>query len=89
MKLISFLMRKLLLTLLFIYQWAISPLLPRSCRFYPSCSNYAIEACKNLPIMQAIRSILVRLFHCSPLSKKWPHGGIDMPPAPISKKKQD
>lgn len=27
-----------------IYQWVISPLLGPSCRFYPSCSNYALEA---------------------------------------------
>ena len=36
--------RALLLLLVRAYQALISPLLPRACRFYPSCSNYALEA---------------------------------------------
>lgn len=42
--------RWLLITLLTIpikiYQWIISPALPKTCRYYPSCSEYAIEALK-------------------------------------------
>ncbi|MFZ8914830.1 MAG: membrane protein insertion efficiency factor YidD, partial [Pseudomonadales bacterium] len=36
--------KTILLRLLDVYQWALSPLLPRSCRFYPTCSAYAREA---------------------------------------------
>ena len=36
--------RRLLIAPIRLYQLAISPLLPKSCRFSPSCSHYAIEA---------------------------------------------
>ncbi|MEO5349621.1 MAG: membrane protein insertion efficiency factor YidD [Magnetococcus sp. YQC-3] len=37
-------MKSLLLGLIRAYRFFLSPLLPRSCRFYPSCSEYALEA---------------------------------------------
>jgi len=37
-------MKRLLVSLLRAYQYAISPFLGRSCRYYPSCSEYAVEA---------------------------------------------
>ena len=37
-------MRFILLALLRLYQFLISPLLPPACRFYPSCSHYAFDA---------------------------------------------
>ena len=36
--------RKLLIGLIRLYQKAISPLFPPSCRFYPTCSTYAVQA---------------------------------------------
>ena len=37
-------LRRLLVLPIRLYQWTLSPLLPRSCRFAPSCSEYAAEA---------------------------------------------
>ncbi|HEY1966707.1 MAG TPA: membrane protein insertion efficiency factor YidD [Pseudonocardia sp.] len=58
------------------YQLWISPVLPPSCRFYPSCSAYAIEA---LQVHGAIRGIALtvwRLLRCAP----WHPGGVDPVP---------
>ncbi|WP_338847076.1 membrane protein insertion efficiency factor YidD [Massilia sp. W12] len=62
------------------YQLCISPLLPRSCRFYPSCSNYALEA---LCVHGARRGgwlSLRRICRCHP----WNDGGYDPVPPPKS-----
>jgi putative membrane protein insertion efficiency factor len=59
-----------------IYRKWVSPLLPPSCRFYPSCSAYAVEA---LTVHGALRGswlALVRLLKCGP----WHPGGEDPVP---------
>lgn len=55
------------------YQYAISPLLGSNCRFYPSCSSYAIEAFEKLPIHKAILRTTWRILRCNP----WSAGGVD------------
>ena len=45
----------------------------RSCRFYPTCSAYAIEAFQRLGFWRACRLSLYRLLKCHPLH----HGGVD------------
>ncbi|MBI4239226.1 MAG: membrane protein insertion efficiency factor YidD [Deltaproteobacteria bacterium] len=62
------------------YQLAISPLcrlLGAQCRFYPSCSQYACDALRQLPWATALRFIGWRLLRCHP----WCEGGIDLVPA--------
>ena len=63
-----------------IYQWLISPLLPRACRFAPSCSEYAAEA---IALHGAVRGGWLaarRLLRCHP----WAPGGPDpVPPARV------
>lgn len=55
------------------YQTFISPLLPRTCRFYPSCSQYMIEALrKKGPIIGFLKGIW-RVMRCNP----WCEGGYD------------
>jgi putative membrane protein insertion efficiency factor len=72
-------MNKLLVMLLRAYQLAISPFLGQNCRFYPTCSNYAIEAVR---VHGAARGSLLaarRVCKCHP----WNEGGVDLvPPAP-------
>jgi uncharacterized protein len=58
-----------------IYQWTLSPFLGQTCRFYPSCSNYAIEALRRYGFMQGSWLTLKRLGRCHP----WHPGGIDLP----------
>ncbi|MCX7719234.1 MAG: membrane protein insertion efficiency factor YidD [Candidatus Sumerlaeaceae bacterium] len=55
------------------YQVCLSPLLPPMCRFYPSCSHYALEALRRKRLLPAIGLILWRLARCQPLCR----GGYD------------
>ncbi|MCL4159237.1 UNVERIFIED_CONTAM: hypothetical protein GTU68_047944 [Idotea baltica] len=57
------------------YRIVISPLLPSSCRFYPTCSNYALEVLGKFGIFRALFLIVKRICKCNPFSK----GGIDLP----------
>ena len=55
------------------YQLAISPLLGKSCRFYPSCSQYAKEAFTHHNLIRAFWLTIKRLSKCHP----WHQGGYD------------
>ncbi len=66
-------LKKILVTLIIIYQKLLSPLLPRTCRFYPSCSVYALHALKEKNLGEALILILKRLLRCHPFNP----GGYD------------
>ena len=51
-----------------VYRYAISPILPSSCRFYPSCSEYAIEALGKYGLVKGSWLTLKRIARCHPLS---------------------
>jgi uncharacterized protein len=72
-------MRILLVGLIRLYQLAISPLLPPSCRFYPSCSQYALVAIGRHGILRGTWLALARLACCHP----WHPGGVDYVPETI------
>ncbi len=65
-----------LLALIRVYQLVISPVLPQSCRFYPSCSSYAIEAITQFGPVRGGWLALRRLGRCHP----WNPGGVDHVP---------
>lgn len=48
------------------YQRCISPLLPRACRFYPSCSEYLLQAVEKHGVTRGISMGLIRLCKCHP-----------------------
>jgi putative membrane protein insertion efficiency factor len=52
-----------------IYQKAISPYLPNSCRFYPSCSHYAVEAFRKRGFWMGGILTLWRLLRCQPFAR--------------------
>ena len=58
------------------YQKAVSPLFPRTCRFVPSCSQYAIIAVQRYGLAQGGLLALKRLLKCGP----WHPGGYDPVP---------
>lgn len=58
------------------YRYFLSPLLPGQCRFYPSCSNYSIEALKRYGALTGLILTIKRLLKCHP----WGDHGIDMVP---------
>ncbi len=61
------------------YQYYISPLHRPSCRFYPTCSNYSIEAIKKFGPLQGSIMSIYRVLRCGP----WSAGGYDPPDKPI------
>jgi len=67
---------KLLTLLLRAYQVVVSPLMPPSCRFYPSCSNYALEALRVHGAAKGSWLAVRRVCRCHP----WNAGGLDPVP---------
>ncbi|HKF80962.1 MAG TPA: membrane protein insertion efficiency factor YidD [Thermoleophilaceae bacterium] len=63
----------LLLAPIHAYQRFISPALPRRCKYYPTCSAYAIEAVREFGLVRGTILAGWRLLRCNPLS----HGGYD------------
>jgi uncharacterized protein len=55
------------------YRWTFSPLLGDCCKYYPSCSEYALDALRRYGLLRG--SVLAgwRLLRCNP----WSHGGVD------------
>lgn len=66
-------MRALLIAPVRLYQRAISPMLPRRCRYHPSCSQYAVEAIREVGPVRGTVLAGWRLLRCNP----WSHGGVD------------
>lgn len=58
------------LMLIYFYKIIISPLFPATCRFTPTCSQYALEAFKKHSIFKAIWLTLKRILSCHPWGKK-------------------
>ncbi|MBF0272562.1 MAG: membrane protein insertion efficiency factor YidD [Magnetococcales bacterium] len=73
---IKIIMHKLLLGIIRFYQLVISPVLPSSCRFYPTCSHYAAEAVTRYGAMKGSWLTLRRLGKCHPFHP----GGLDPVP---------
>ena len=68
-------MIRLLVALLDIYKRRISPLLPPSCRFTPTCSEYARLALLKHGLVRGLALTAGRLLRCQPLHP----GGVDLP----------
>ncbi len=66
-------MKQVVLLGLKLYRRILSPLLPRSCRFYPSCSEYAVEAIERHGILGGGAKAMSRIMRCHP----WHSGGYD------------
>lgn len=67
-----------LLGLLWVYRRVISPLTPPTCRFYPSCSQYAVIAVQRHGAVRGTWLAARRLLRCHP----WNPGGVDdVPPS--------
>jgi putative membrane protein insertion efficiency factor len=60
------------------YQMFLAPVLPRTCRFHPSCSAYALEALSTHGTIGGLWLAARRLLRCHP----WGGGGFDPVPAP-------
>ena len=76
-------MKNFLLSIIRFYRKHISPHLPAMCRYYPTCSCYAVEAIETHGAFKGFLLALWRVLRCNPLSK----GGYD--PVPPKKEKCD
>ena len=66
-------MKKILVLLIWVYQRTISPYFGNCCRFYPTCSDYAIDAIKKKGALLGMLLAFKRIAKCGP----WHSGGID------------
>ena len=72
-------MRFLILKFIKLYQNYLSPVLGPSCRFHPTCSEYALQAIENFGVMRGGFLAIKRILKCNP----WGGNGFD----PIPKEK--
>jgi len=56
-----------------LYRRFISPALPRTCKYHPTCSEYAVEAVRTYGVLRGLVLAAWRLLRCNP----WSHGGVD------------
>lgn len=69
-------MKKILISMIRFYQRYLSPLKSTKCPYYPSCSNYGLEAIKKYGAFKGGILALWRIIRCNPFSK----GGYDPVP---------
>ena len=69
-------LEKGLVILIKIYQFCIAPILPSSCKFIPTCSEYTLDAVKHHGAKEGTRLGLKRLLRCHPFHR----GGFDPVP---------
>lgn len=57
------------------YQRTISPLFPHRCKYYPTCSDYAVQSIQMFGVSRGLVLASWRLLRCNP----WSRGGVDYP----------
>jgi uncharacterized protein len=57
-----------------LYQRVISPALPQRCKYYPTCSEYAVVALRRYGVLRGLVLAAWRLVRCNP----WSNGGVDL-----------
>ncbi len=67
--------KKMFIGFIGFYRRFVSPVLPKSCRYYPTCSEYAILSVKKYGVFKGSLKAFWRILRCNPFSK----GGIDYP----------
>ena len=66
-------MRYLGIALVHAYRYTLGALFPTSCKFHPSCSQYAIDAFRRYGLVRGLALTAHRILRCHP----WSHGGVD------------
>ncbi len=69
-------MKIILIGLIRLYQWTIAPVIGQTCRFYPSCSHYGLEAIQKHGAIKGSWLTIRRICRCHP----WNPGGVDPVP---------
>ncbi|MCC8191473.1 MAG: membrane protein insertion efficiency factor YidD [Ruminococcus sp.] len=76
-------MKQVMIFLVKIYQKVISPLFPARCKYYPTCSKYAVDAFKKHGFFKGLILAVWRILRCNP----WSDGGIDPVPEKFTLKR--
>lgn len=76
LKILFYPLKLLALLIIYIYKILISPLIPKSCKYIPSCSTYGIIAIKRFGFIEGIFLTTKRIIKCNHFSK----GGLDAVP---------
>ena|ERR1700691_647847 len=66
-------LRAIVVAPIVVYQRAISPALPRRCKYEPTCSRYAIDSIRSYGILRGVVLAAWRVLRCNP----WSDGGYD------------
>ncbi|WP_212780794.1 membrane protein insertion efficiency factor YidD [Lactobacillus corticis] len=69
-------MSRILIGLVRLYQRYLSPILPDSCRYWPTCSTYMIDALKKHGLLLGLIMGIARILRCNPFVR----GGVDPVP---------
>jgi len=56
----------IVLRIIWLYRKLISPILPETCRFTPSCSQYSLQAFEKYPFFKALKLSIFRILKCHP-----------------------
>ena len=81
MKWLNTLIKKVFIFPIKLYQWLLSPMLGKSCRFHPTCSHYMVEAIEEWGILKGGWMGLKRIGRCHP----WGGSGYDPVPKKVEK----
>lgn len=74
-------MKRILILLIKFYKAAISPHLPKNCKYEPTCSQYGIEAIERFGVLKGTALTVWRILRCNPFSR----GGYDPVPEKTDK----
>ncbi|MFS0672542.1 membrane protein insertion efficiency factor YidD [Ornithinibacillus sp. 179-J 7C1 HS] len=77
-------MKFIVIGLIKFYRSAISPFTPSTCRFYPTCSEYGLEAVRRFGAIKGSYLTIKRISKCHPFHP----GGVDYVPEKIEKQKR-
>jgi len=66
---LTFPLKIVAIVLIYIYRWLVSPLLPKTCRFYPTCSKYMLLAIKEWGVIKGVWLGISRICRCRPRGK--------------------
>ena len=61
------------IALVYVYRWSFGLLWAGSCKYHPTCSQYALDALRRYGLVRGSMLAAWRLLRCNP----WSHGGVD------------
>ena len=82
-------MTKILISIIKIYKYLISPLIGNRCRFLPTCSEYFIEALKTQGLVQGLKLGSKRILKCHPIKSLGGAEGLDLVPSTNKKESKN